>query len=332
MSFALAWIGVIAFIVMMYVILDGFTLGVGLLFPWVTSSDNRNAMISTVLPLWDGNETWLVFAGAALYAGFPEAFATLLPAMYLPLMLLLVGLLLRGVSFEFMHKATTSLPIWERCFFTGSLCAVIAQGLIVGTYVQGFSIDPITGHIFTHAWFNSFSFFCAIALIIGYTLLGSARLIRKTSGSLQERLFRVSGKLQWWLLVVFLIVGFYSPAIRANLSQSIIWHNSPLMVIFIISAIFLMIIHAYAIKKRIENLPFVALILLFILAYIGFAINDFPYIVPYQLTFMQTKADDSALRLMLWGVAFLLPLLLFYTAYAYHIFGDKVDENKKVNY
>lgn len=332
-SLALIWLGVIAFIVIMYVILDGFTLGLGLLFPWIKDSHDRDIMLSTVLPVWDGNETWLVFAGAALYAGFPQAFGTLLSALYLPLMLLLVGLLLRGVSFEFIHKASEkTVRIWEGCFFAGSLLAVISQGIFVSNYVRGFIVDPVSGVFSTHPWSNWFNFFCIIALIIGYTLLGSARLIKKTSGELQHQLYEVSKKLQWVLLLAFIFLGFYSPEEDSNLQTWFVLHHSPFMIMFVIASVLLMVTHAVAIKKRLEKLPFMMLIGIFIIAYIGFGIHNLPYIVPYQLTFMQTKANNDALRLMLYGVAVLLPLLLFYTAYAYHIFGEKVDANKKVSY
>jgi cytochrome d ubiquinol oxidase subunit II len=332
-SLALVWLGVIAFIVIMYVILDGFTLGLGLLFPWIKDSHDRDIMISTVLPVWDGNETWLVFAGAALYAGFPEAFGTLLSALYLPLMLLLVGLLLRGVSFEFIHKATAKgVHIWEKCFFGGSLLAVIAQGIFVSNYARGFIVDPVTGSLSAHPWLDWFNLFCVIALIIGYTLLGSARLIKKTSGDLQQKLFDVSSKLQWVLLLVFIFLGVYEPTNESTFKTWFVLYHSPFMIMFVIASILLMATHAFAIKKRIENLPFIMLIGIFIIAYIGFGINNLPYIVPYQLTFMQTKANNDALRLMLYGAAVLLPLLLFYTAYAYHIFGEKVDANKKISY
>jgi cytochrome d ubiquinol oxidase subunit II len=322
-SYAFLWLLVIAFIVIMYIILDGFTLGVGLLFPWVRNSKDRDTMIATVLPVWDGNETWLVFAGAALYAGFPDAFGVLMSALYLPFILLIVGLLFRGVSFEFIHKANKTVHIWEKCFFAGSLMAVTAQGLIVGSYVQGFVIDPISHDIVVPNIINWFNLFCILALIIGYTLLGSARLMKKTSGELQSKFFKVSSNLQWFLLLAVLFVGFYSPTSVAESWLKL--HNSPFILMFTIVAILLMIIHSVAIKKHIENLPFMALLGIYIIAYIGFIASNLPYIVPRQMTFMEAKVDDGAFILMLYGVSVLLPLLLFYTAYAYHVFGGKVD-------
>lgn len=326
MSYPLIWLIVIAFIVIMYIILDGFTLGVGLLFPWIRDTKDRDTMISTVLPVWDGNETWLVFAGAALYAGFPEAFGALMSALYIPIMILIAGLLFRGVSFEFIHKATSSVHVWEKCFFVGSLMAVVAQGMVVGCYVQGFTLDS-NSNIVTSGFLNWFNLFCIISLIIGYTLLGSARLMKKTHGDLQAKFFKISGILQWFLLIAVLFAGFYSPLGNSNLA-----HSSPFLVMFAIVVIMLMLLHAISLKRRVENLPFLALIGIYIIAYIGFVASNLPYIVPQQLTFMQTKVDDGAYVLMLYGAAALMPLLLFYTAYAYHIFGGKVDDNKKISY
>lgn len=331
MSLALIWLGIIAFVIIMYVLLDGFTLGMGLLFPWIKNDNERDIMVGTVLPVWDGNETWLVLAGASLYGAFPEAFSVLFSALYLPVMLLILGLLFRGISFEFRLKALKTKHIWDKCLFGGSLMAVIAQGLIIGSYVQGFKLDAQTGEIIPYQWFSWFSIFCAIALVIGYTLLGSARLIKKTHGNLQDRLFAISAKLQWLLLITLLFVGIYSPFSRQGIqSYWFILQHSSFKILFPVLVIILMGLHAVAIKRKLEDLPFPILISVFILAYIGFVASDLPYIVPHKITFMQAKADDGALLFMLFGVAILLPLLLFYTGYAYRIFGGK--SNEKIGY
>ncbi len=328
-SYAFIWLLVIAFVIIMYIILDGFTLGLGLLFPWIRNSKDRDTMISTVLPVWDGNETWLVFAGAAIYAGFPDAFGVLMSALYLPFILLIVGLLFRGVSFEFIHKANKTVHVWEKCFFAGSLMAVIAQGLIVGSYVQGFVVDPQTHDIVVPSIINWFNIFCIFALIVGYTMLGSARLMKKTVGELQDKFFRVSSLLQWVLLVSVLFVGI-SSSIGIFDSPRLHLNNPQFILMFSIVVVLLMIAHAIAVKNKIENLPFMALVGIYVIAYIGFIISDLPYVVPYQMTYLDAKVDDGAFVLMLYGAAVLLPLLLFYTAYAYRVFGGKVDE--KIHY
>ncbi len=330
MYLGLIWLMLIAFIIIMYVILDGFTLGVGLLFPWIRDGQKRDLMVSTVLPVWDGNETWLVFGGASLYGAFPLAFSTLLPLLYLPIMLLITGLLLRGVSFEFRLKAHLSKYVWDSCLFLGSLLAVIAQGLVVGTYIQGFSFDPIKHVIVANVTFNWFTLFCIFALIIGYTILGAGRLIKKTEGELQDDLFNVAKIMQWFLLLIMLFIGIYSPNVGLNISAWFDFKHNLFILPFLLFVIIGMVIHIYAIYKHNENLPFKILIIIFVAAYAGFISSNFPYIVPKQITFIKAQADNSALMFMLLGAAILIPLLLIYTAYAYRIFGGKV--NEKISY
>ncbi len=331
MELALTWLLIIAFIIIMYILLDGFTLGVGLLFPLIKEDSERDIMVTTVLPVWDGNETWLVFAGAALYGAFPLAFSTLFPIWYIPLMLLIFGLLLRGIAFEFRLKAHETRRLWDWCLFGGSLMAVVAQGLVIGSFVSGFQFNPATGEALREQWFSGFGLFCAFALIIAYGLLGSARLIKKTSGTLQARFYKISGRLQWLLMLAVIVVGIYSP--QSSKLQMRYWfdlQHSAFILVFLIIMAFLFAIHAFAIKNKFENLPFASLIIIFILAYLALVSSNLPYLVPNQITFMQAKADDGALLFMLIGAAILIPILLFYTAYAYKIFGGKT--NEKISY
>jgi cytochrome bd ubiquinol oxidase subunit II len=192
---ALAWAGIIAFGIIMYIILDGFDLGIGILFPFFRGEDEKDLMVSTILPVWDGNETWLVFGGAALYGAFPLAFSTILPILYLPIFIMVIALLFRGVSFEFRLKAIKSKFFWDGCFFAGSLFATLAQGLVLGAFVQGFHFPDTVDGVVTYQWFNPFSVSCAIALVFGYVLLGSNRLIVKTLGKVQKKCFAISSKL-----------------------------------------------------------------------------------------------------------------------------------------
>ncbi|MBP9742019.1 MAG: cytochrome d ubiquinol oxidase subunit II [Burkholderiales bacterium] len=331
MELALTWLLIIAFIIIMYILLDGFTLGTGLLFPFINADNERDVMLATVLPVWDGNETWLVFAGAALYGAFPLAFSILFPIWYLPLMLLIFGLLLRGIAFEFRLKAKRSRAIWDWCLFGGSLMAVIAQGLIIGNYVSGFNLDWQSMAPIPNQWLTWFGIFCAISLIIGYTLLGCARLIKKTSGELQLKFYKISSWLQWLLMLALIFVGIYSP--QRNKLHITYWfnlHHSPFMILFLIIIAILFIIHALAIKNKIEKLPFITIVLVFIFAYLALVTSKLPYIVPNYLTFMQARSDDGALLFMLIGAAILIPLLLIYTAYAYRVFGGK--PNEKISY
>ncbi|MFN8770768.1 MAG: cytochrome d ubiquinol oxidase subunit II [Neisseriaceae bacterium] len=332
MELALVWLIIIGFIIIMYILLDGFTLGVGLLFALIHEDDERTIMLSSILPVWDGNETWLVFAGASLYGGFPLAFSTLFPLWYIPVMLMIFGLLLRGISFEFRLKAKRTKHIWDLCIFSGSLMAIIAQGLIIGSFVSGFYLDPQTQQILPNQPILSwFSFFCSIALVVGYTLLGAARLIKKTRDEFQTKFYNISLKLQWLLMLAIIFVGIYSPDnIRLNMNYWFNLKHTLTMLIFTIIVVILFVIHAIGLKKRIERVPFMSLVTIFIVSYLALIIGKLPYIVPNQLTFMQAKADDGALLFMLIGASILIPILLLYTAYAYKVFGGKVDE--KIGY
>jgi cytochrome d ubiquinol oxidase subunit II len=326
MELALTWLCIIAFVIIMYIVLDGFTLGVGLLLPFISGEKERSIMLATVLPVWDGNETWLVFAGAALYGAFPLSFSTLFPLWYIPLMILVFGLLLRGISFEFRLKAHKTRQIWDWSLFTGSFMVVIAQGLIVASFVSG--INSSAPH---NMWFSWFGGFCAFALVIAYSLLGSARLIKKTNLQLQNKFYSISGKLQWVLMLTIVVVGIYSPqSSKLHLRYWFDLQSLPWLVIFLVIMLGLFAMHALAIKKRFEQLPFISLIIIFIIAYLALITSNLPYLVPNQITFMQAKADDGALLFMLVGAVILIPLLLFYTAYAYRIFGGKT--NEKISY
>jgi len=330
MQLALTWLLIIAFIIIMYIVLDGFTLGVGLLLPFVADEHERDLMLGTVLPVWDGNETWLVFAGASLYGAFPLAFSTLFPLWYMPLMLLIFGLLLRGISFEFRLKAQKTRKLWNWLLFVGSTMAVTAQGLVVASFVSGFTLDDTSGMLHTN-WLSWFGIFCGLALIIAYSLLGSARLIKKTSAQLQSKFYKISSRLQWWLLLAIIVVGVYSP--QSSTLHMRYWfdiQHSPWLIIFLAAIGCLFVVHAVAIKRHLENLPFISLVIIFILAYLVLVLSNLPYLVPQHITFMQAKADDGALLFMLIGAVILIPLLLFYTAYAYRIFGGKTHE--KISY
>lgn len=331
MELALIWLLIIAFIIIMYIVLDGFTLGIGLLFPFVKKDSERDAMVATVLPVWDGNETWLVFAGATLYGSFPLAFSTLFPIWYLPIMLLIFGLLFRGISFEFRLKAHKTKRIWDWCLFAGSLMAVLAQGLIIGSFVSGFAFDPATNQPIPNQWLSWFGVFCGISLLIAYMLLGSARLIKKTSGELQAKFYLISKRLQWLLMLAVLSVGVYSPGSgKLQMSYWFDLKHLPFMLVFLAVIVILFAIHALAINKQIENLPFTSLVLVFVFAYLALITSKLPYLVPNKITFMDAKADDGALLFMLIGATVLVPLLLVYTAYAYRIFGGKT--NEKIGY
>ena len=329
---ALLWVGIIGFGIIMYVILDGYDLGIGILSIFFRQKRDRDIMISTILPVWDGNETWLVFGAAALYCAFPLAFSIILPAIYIPIILMVLALLFRGVAFEFRFKAVKTRALWDYCFFGGSLVATLVQGLILGTFVQGFDMTKTNGQMLTmQAWFNPFSIFCAIALTFGYMLLGSNRLIEKTTGSLQNTCFYISEFTQYIILLSVICVSLWSPNLDPAIWQR--WFNPklmPFLAILPLLTLILLATHWWALKKRKEKLPFWCSIGIFVMCYLGFGISTFPYLVPRQITYTQAASNSSALLFMLIGTIIMMPPLLYYTYYSYKIFKGKVTE--KIDY
>jgi len=325
---ALTWIGIIAFGVIMYVILDGFDLGTGILTLFISDEADRELMISSILPLWDGNETWLVFGGAALYGAFPLAFAKILPLLYVPILVMVIALLFRGVAFEFRLKAHSSKKLWDGCFFAGSLIATFAQGTILGAFIQGFDLEHQWGlKQEIYHWLNPFNLFCGVALIFGYTLLGSNRLIAKTEGELQQKFFNISKKLQFIIFLSTLIVSIWSPYLDPALFD--FWFDPATMyylAVFPLLSVGLFFLHGYALVKRYEHIPFWSLVGIFLMCYFGFIISSYPFLVPRHISYIQAAAEPSTLLFMLIGAGVMLPLLLYYTYYAYRIFGGKVTE------
>lgn len=314
---ALCWGLIISFGIILYVILDGFDLGIGLLMLFFNDRKNHDIMVSTILPVWDGNETWLVFGGATLYGAFPLAFSYILPLIYLPIFAMLLGLLFRGVAFEFRLKVpTTEKTRWDYCFFMGSLIATLSQGYILGDFIQGFKEVDI-----------GFNLFCAIALVFGYALLGSNRLILKTEGVLQQKCFTLSSKIQYVIFLACIIVSVWTPFLDKRIAA--IWfdpHKMLYLSILPLSTLLLLFLHYYALKKSWEQAPFWSSIGIFLMCYIGFIISSYPYIVPGYMTYLQAASPPSTLLFMLVGAVIMLPILLYYTYYAYRIFSGKVNE------
>lgn len=328
---ALAWCGIIAFGIIMYVLLGGFDLGIGMLSIFIRAEEQRDLMVTTILPVWDGNQTWLVFGGAALYGAFPLAFSLILPALYMPILIMVIALLFRGIAFEFRLKAVRSKWVWEQCFFVGSLFATVAQGLMLGAFVQGFHFAPTAVVNKFSQWLNPFGLICAFGLICGYILLGANYLIIKTTDQLQEKCFRIATIVQYLILINFIIVSVWSPLLDAAIMQR--WFNPtnmPYLAVLPLLTIFLFITHQYALRKRYEHLPFWCTIGMFLLCYIGFIISSYPYIVPRKLTYIEAAASHSALLFMLVGACIMLPPLLYYTYHAYKVFRGKVTQ--KIGY
>ncbi|KTC80207.1 cytochrome d ubiquinol oxidase subunit II [Legionella cherrii] len=318
----------LAFIVVMYVILDGFDLGIGILFPFTSSEGERDKMMNSIAPVWDGNETWLVFGGAILYGGFPLVYGALLPVLYIPIMFMLIALIFRGVSFEFRFKADKSKPIWNWLFTIGSIAAAFFQGVILGCFVQGFSMNPQTMAIIQSTWLTPFSLFTGVALICGYGLLGATWMIIKSRGKLQSKMVHYARGLLIAVSFFLVFVSIWTPLHSTEVFNR--WYQfpnflwlSPLPLITA-CAIFLAW-RNLSLNSYDERKPFIYSIIIFLCSYIGIAISVYPYLIPRQITIWEAAAPSSTLIFILVGVAIMLPILLAYTLYAYFLFRGKTE-------
>jgi len=319
------WVCIIAFGVAVYVVLDGFDLGIGILFPFARSHGHRDLMMNSVAPVWDGNETWLVMGGVGLLAAFPKAYAILLSALYLPLMLMLVALIFRGVSFEFRFKAHRSRYLWDIAFSAGSMLTAFCQGVTLGAVIQGFQVADgrYAGGPFD--WLTPFSTFTGLAVVAGYSLLGSTWLIMKTEGNLQDWCYRVAKLCFLLMLAAIAVVSLWTPFAQPAIRER--WFSLPNF--FYLSqvpfATFLLAVGCwYSLHRRRSHAPFFLSVGLFMLAYLGLIISLWPYIVPRALTYEQASAPASSQLFVLVGFAVIVPVILTYTIGSYYIFSGKV--------
>jgi cytochrome d ubiquinol oxidase subunit II len=316
---------IVGFAIIMYVILDGFDLGIGIMYPWVSDEKERHTMMQSVLPVWDGNETWLVLGGATLYGAFPLAYSMILPTLYIPIMIMLGALVFRGVCFEFLHHAERSKTLWTFFFSAGSTVAAFCQGVVLGTFVQGYGHDAATILVGHYKWLTAFSMFCGIAVVFGYCLLGATWLIKKTENELQQSMRHRAKILLIFVALFMLLVSIGTPFVDSSITQ--LWFSFPNMLYLAPLPIVTLLTFIYlwrALHKENDNVPFYASIALFLLAYIGFAISVWPYIIPRAFTIWQAAAPLSSQMFILVGLVILLPVLLFYTAYSYKVFKGKV--------
>jgi cytochrome d ubiquinol oxidase subunit II len=327
MTFDLAfvWAGLIAFAVLAYVILDGFDLGVGILFPAIDTPQERDTAIDSIAPVWDGNETWLVLGGGGLFAVFPLAYAIVLPALYMPLTLMLLGLIFRGVAFEFRHRTVRGRRFWDGAFAGGSIVAAFCQGIALGALVQGIAIE---GRAYAGGWWDwltPFSVMTGLALVAGYALLGVTWLIYKTGDALQLRCWRWALPLGALVLAFVGIVSLWTPLLNPGYAER--WFSWPAIlysapVPLLVAAV--AVGYWRAVRGRRELAPFLLALALFVLSYVGLGISLYPNIVPPSLSIWDAAAPESSLLFLLVGAAFLLPIILGYTAYAYSVFRGKV--------
>ena len=319
----LFWVFVLALSTLLYVLLDGFDLGVGILFGLTRDEARRRAMLSAVAPVWDGNETWLVVAGVVLWGAFPIAYAALFSSFYLPLLLMLAGLILRGVAFEFRYKTERMRWIWDTAFAGGSFVATFIQGLTVGALVEGLPISNghYTGGEF--GWLSSFAVLCGVGLCLGYALLGACWLVRKCEADVRDAAYRLIPALSLGLLVFLVVVFVY--ALAENLQVMGRWLDRPYLFVFPVIGAVAALVLAASVRDRRDGAPFPMVVLMFAAAFGTLAISFWPYMIPFSITIDEAAAPHSSLAFMFWGEGlFVFPLMLVYTAISYSVFRGKV--------
>ncbi|MBV8092538.1 MAG: cytochrome d ubiquinol oxidase subunit II [Acetobacteraceae bacterium] len=320
------WIAVLIISTLLYVLLDGSDLGVGMLFGLTRDETRRATMISAVSSVWDGNETWLVVAGVLLWSAFPAVYATLFSAFYLPLLLMLAGLILRGVAFEYRHKAERTKWVWDAAFAGGSLAATFIQGLMVGALVQGLPVEngEYTGGEF--GWFSPFAILCGIGLCLGYSLLGACWLVQKCEDDVREVAYRQIPVLAIGLLVFLVVVFVY--ALAENLRVMDRWVERPFLFVFPLVGMVTALVAARSVRLRRDSIPFVMVALIFAAAFGTLAISFWPYMIPFSITITEAAAPHSSLAFLFWFAGIIVfPLMLLYTTINLTVFRGKVRPN-----
>ncbi len=328
MDLVIIWSCLLALAIILYVVLDGFGLGIALLFPTTRDEEERNILMDSIAPVWDANQTWLVFGGGALFVSFPMIYGVLFSGLYIPLLTFVFGLIFRGVSFEFRAQATRKRS-WNMAFFLGSLVAVVAQGLTLGGILSGIKVAG--GHFAggPFDWLNPFSVMVGIALITGYILLGSTYLIIKTTGAIQERAYGHALRSAWIVLGFQILVTIWTPLHYPSALTN--WFSPPrIYFIWTFPLLGLMAFYGLnkSLKSRCEILPFVYSVIFFFAGYLGLIASIYAIAVPPSITFREAAAQQETLRFTLWGVIIVLPLALAYTVYSYSVFRGKVGKEQ----
>jgi cytochrome d ubiquinol oxidase subunit II len=318
------WAGVIGFAVMAYVVMDGFDLGIGILFPSLAVGDERDQAMNSIAPVWDGNETWLVLGGGGLFAAFPLAYGIILPATYPLMIAMLLGLVFRGVAFEFRWRDPRHRPLWDVAFCLGSFVAAFTQGVTLGAILQGIRVerDAYAGGWLD--WLSPFSLLTGIAVVIGYGLLGATWLIWKTEGSSQRHARRVAFWLALATLAALAAVSAATPFLAYDywrrwfaMPGVLLTAQVPLLVAICAATLF------WALKREFERLPFLMALAIFLLGFVGLGISIYPYVVPRVVTIWDAAAPHSSQVFMLPGALVIIPIILAYTGWAYWVFRGK---------
>jgi cytochrome bd ubiquinol oxidase subunit II len=325
LSLPVIWAGLIAFAVFAYVVMDGFDLGIGILFPTLKPGPERDRSMNSVAPVWDGNETWLVLGGGGLMAAFPLAYAIVLPALYAPIIAMLLGLIFRGVAFEFRWRDPRHRGRWDVAFTGGSLVAALAQGIALGALLQGVAVK---GRAYGGGWWDwltPFSILTGLSLLTGYALLGATWLVMKTEDELRDRAYRLCWGLLLAMLIAIGVVSIATPFLHVQYAQR--WFTWPNVVLtapvpIAVAAVTMLLLRSLAAQQ--DHRPFFLALLLFALSYAGLGISMWPYIVPQSITIWQAASPANSQLFMLVGVSILVPLILSYTGWAYWVFRGKV--------
>jgi cytochrome d ubiquinol oxidase subunit II len=319
----LFWTAILAISTLLYVLLDGFDLGVGIISGAAGSQTRRGAMMSAIAPIWDGNETWLVVTGVVLWGAFPIVYATLLSAFYLPLVLMLAGLILRGVAFEFRHRTERWRWLWDASFAGGSLVAAFMQGLTVGALVEGLPVANgryVGGDL---GWLSPFALLCGVGLCIGYALLGACWLVRKCDGDVRDSAYRLIPVLS--LALLLFLIAVFGFALVEHLRVMNRWLERPYLFVFPAIGIVAAFLLAASLQRRSDQAPFRIVAVIFAAAFGTLALSFWPYMIPFSITIDEAAAPHSSLAFMFWGAGlFVFPLMLLYTATNFSVFRGRI--------
>lgn len=323
---ALLWAIIILFGILMYVIMDGFDLGIGILFPFMPDTHDRDVMMNTVAPIWDGNATWLVLGGAGLFAAFPLAYSVILHAFMLPLIFMLLGLIFRGVAFEFRYKAEPEKQHWwDKAFIFGSFTATFFQGVVLGAYIDGLPVVDrgYAGGVLD--WISPFSIFTGLGLIVAYALLGCTWLIVKTDGLLYDRMRALARPLTFVLLGVIVVISIWTPLLYPSIADrwfsvpNVFWF-APVPVLVVVTAYYLL----RMLSRKPHAGPFLLTLALVFLGYSGLGISVWPNIIPPDITIWEASGPSQSQGFTLVGALLIIPIILMYTGWSYYVFRGKV--------
>ena len=328
MDLTIIWAGIIAFAIFMYVVMDGFDLGIGILFPSFRVGDERDQAMNAIAPVWDGNETWLVLGGGGLFAAFPLAYAIILPATYPLVIAMLLGLVFRGVAFEYRWRDPRHRGFWDMAFAGGSLMAAMTQGMILGALLQGVTVE---GRNYAGSWFDwltPYTLLTGVGVTVGYVLLGATFLAMKVEGRAEDHAYRIARIAGWATLALLVAVSLATPLLEGQYWRR--WFEMPnilfaAQVPLLTGILFFALMRSIA-KRRVYR-PFVLALGIFLLGMAGLGVSMWPYAVPPGITIWDAAAPESSQMFMLVGTAIIMPIILAYTAWAYWVFRGKVGEH-----